>query len=71
MVSVCGGRGRCSTCRVRIVSGLDEGLQNLHEWLAHALLIAAAAHAAAALVMGRLERVRLVRAMVTGVKRPY
>ncbi len=49
----------------------DEGLQDLHELLAHALLIAAAAHAVAALVMGRLERVRLVRAMVTGVKRPY
>lgn len=49
----------------------DEGLQVLHALLAHALLIAAGAHAAAALVIGRLERVRLVRAMVTGVKRRY
>lgn len=49
----------------------DEGLQVLHEVLAHALLLAAGVHAAAALLMGRLERVRLVRAMITGVKRPY
>jgi len=49
----------------------DEGLQDLHEVLAHVLLIAAGLHAAAALAIGRLERVRLVRAMVTGVKRPY
>ncbi|TCS97924.1 hypothetical protein EDC36_107131 [Tepidimonas ignava] len=31
--------------------------------------MAAGVHAAAALVMGRLQRVTLVRAMVTGVKR--
>jgi len=48
----------------------DEGLQNLHETLANGLLWAAGLHAAAAIVMGRLERVDLVRAMVTGVKRP-
>lgn len=48
-----------------------EGLQELHEWLAHGLLLAAGLHAAAALVMGRIERVHLVRAMVTGVKRSY
>lgn len=49
----------------------DEGLQDLHARLADTLLWAAGLHAAAALVMGRLERVHLVRAMVTGVKRPY
>lgn len=49
----------------------EEWLMELHELLAHALLVAAGLHAAAALVMGRLERVRLVRAMVTGTKQPY
>jgi cytochrome b len=49
----------------------EEWLMELHEWLAHGLLIAAGLHAAAAIVMGRIERVNLVRAMVTGVKRPY
>ena len=48
----------------------DEGLQELHERLANALLAAAVVHAAAALVLGRLERIRLIRAMVTGVKEP-
>lgn len=47
----------------------DEGLQDLHEWLANALIGAAAAHALAAIVMGRRERVNLVAAMLTGVKR--
>lgn len=47
----------------------EEWLQELHEWLANGLLLAAGLHAAAAIVMGRLERVNLVRAMVTGVKR--
>jgi cytochrome b len=46
-------------------------LQDLHEGLAHGLLISAGLHAAAALVMGRLERTRLVKAMVTGVKERY
>lgn len=44
-------------------------LQELHEWLADGLLLAAGLHATAAIAMGRLERVNLVRAMVTGVKR--
>ena len=44
-------------------------LQELHEGLAAALLWLAGLHALAALVLGRLERVPLVRAMVTGVKR--
>ena len=47
----------------------EEWLQELHEGLANTLLMAAGVHAAAALVMGRLQRVTLVRAMVTGVKR--
>lgn len=46
-------------------------LMALHEWLARTLLAAAGLHAAAALVVGRRERVRLVRAMVTGVKEYY
>lgn len=46
----------------------EEWLQDLHEALADALVASAGLHAAAALVMGRLERTRLVKAMVTGVK---
>ena len=49
----------------------EEWLQDLHELLANGLLAAAGLHAAAAIVMGRLERTRLVRAMVTGEKRYY
>lgn len=47
----------------------EEWVEELHEGLANALLLAAALHATAALVMGRLQRVHLVRAMITGVKR--
>jgi cytochrome b len=47
----------------------DEWLEELHEGLANALLALAGVHALAAIVMGRLERVNLVRAMLTGVKR--
>lgn len=47
----------------------DEGLQDLHEALADTLIGAAGVHALAAVAMGRLERVNLVAAMVTGVKR--
>lgn len=47
----------------------EEWLQELHEGLANTLLMTAGVHAAAALVMGRLQRVTLVRAMITGVKR--
>lgn len=47
----------------------DEWLQELHEWLANGLIVLAGLHAAAALVLGRLEGIDLVRAMVTGVKR--
>ncbi len=49
----------------------EEWLMELHESLAQALLWAAGLHAMAAIAMGRLERVRLVRAMVTGVKQRY
>jgi cytochrome b len=49
----------------------EEWLQELHEWLAHALLLAVGLHAASAIVMGRIERTRLVKAMVTGVKERY
>lgn len=48
---------------------LDEVLEELHEGLANALMLAAGLHAAAALLMGRLERVNLVQAMWTGRKR--
>ena len=46
----------------------DETMQEIHETLATTLIWLAGLHAASALVMGRIERVRLVRAMFTGVK---
>lgn len=49
----------------------NEALEALHEWLADGLLVLAGLHAAAALLMGRLERTRLVKAMFTGVKERY
>ena len=49
----------------------EEWLQDLHELLANGLIALAGLHAAAALLMGRIERTRLVRAMVTGVKQRY
>lgn len=49
----------------------EEWLQDLHEAVGEGLLIAAGLHAAAALVMGRIERTRLIKAMVTGVKERY
>lgn len=49
----------------------DEALQDTHEALANVLLLAAGLHGIAAIVLGRLERVRLVRAMITGVKQFY
>ena len=39
--------------------------------LANALLLSAGLHAASAIVMGRIERTRLIKAMVTGVKERY
>lgn len=49
----------------------EEWLQELHELLANTLVLSAGLHALAALVMGRIERTRLVKAMVTGVKERY
>lgn len=48
-----------------------EWLQQLHEALAELLLGAAGVHAMAAVVLGRMQRVTLVKAMVTGVKKSY
>lgn len=49
----------------------DEWLEEVHEVLANTLMLAAGLHALAAIILSRLERVRLVRAMFTGVKTPY
>lgn len=49
----------------------DEWMQALHEGLANALIALVGLHAGAALVMGRLERINLVKAMVTGIKQRY
>lgn len=46
----------------------DEWLQELHEVLASALIALAGLHAAAAILMSRIERTNLVAAMFTGVK---
>lgn len=58
------------------MQGLDafwgvEWVQELHEGLGEWLLPMVGLHAAAAIVMGRIERTRLVKAMVTGVKERY
>lgn len=49
----------------------DETLEEVHEALAEGLIWLAGLHAAAALVMGRFERTRLVKAMFTGTKEHY
>jgi cytochrome b len=46
----------------------DEWLEEVHEALASTLLGLAGLHAAAAIIMGRLERTNLIGAMITGVK---
>ncbi len=46
----------------------EEWLQDLHELLGNLLISLVTLHAIAAIVMGRLERTRLIRAMVTGIK---
>jgi cytochrome b len=49
----------------------DELLQDVHEILGNVLIGLATLHAVSALVMGRLERTRLIRAMFTGVKERF
>ena len=46
----------------------EEWLEELHEGLAETLLGLAGLHAAAVIVMGRLERTNLIGAMITGIK---
>lgn len=46
----------------------EEWLQEIHEFIANTLIALATVHAAAAIVMGRLEKTRLIRAMFTGRK---
>ncbi len=46
----------------------EEWLQNTHAFIADALIAFAFVHALAAILMGRLERTRLIRAMFTGRK---
>jgi len=48
-----------------------EWMQDIHEAVGQALMVLAGLHAVSALVMGRLERTRLVKAMFTGVKELY
>lgn len=49
----------------------DELLMDVHEVLGNLLIGLATLHALAAIVMGRLERTRLIRAMFTGVKERF
>jgi len=46
----------------------EEWLQNLHRNIGNALIGMATLHAVAAIVMGRMEKTRLIKAMFTGVK---
>lgn len=46
-------------------------VQDLHEGLGEGFMPMVGLHALAALVMGRIERTRLIKAMVTGVKERY
>lgn len=46
----------------------DEVLQTVHEVSSHALMILAALHVLAALILSRLEKTNLIKAMLTGVK---
>jgi cytochrome b len=48
-----------------------EWLMDLHEGLGEWLMPMVGLHVAATIVMGRIERTRLVKAMVTGVKERY
>lgn len=49
----------------------EEWLQDVHELLGNVLIGLATLHALAAIIMGRLERTRLIRAMFTGVKERF
>jgi len=46
----------------------EEWLQDLHRLIGNVLIAMATLHALASIVMGRVERTRLIKAMVTGVK---
>lgn len=46
----------------------EEWLQNTHAFIADSLIALATVHAIAAILMGRLERTRLIKAMFTGKK---
>eukprot|EP01041_Mallomonas_annulata_P020899 gene20899-40817_t len=48
-----------------------EWLMDLHEGLGEWLMPMVGLHVAATIIMGRIERTRLVKAMVTGVKERY
>ncbi len=62
---------RHNACQLSEAGGNTRKINALHEAVGDGLLIAAGLHAAAALVMGRIERTRLIKAMVTGVKERY
>ncbi len=46
----------------------EEGLEELHEMLANTLLVLGAIHAASAVLIGKLQKTNLIKAMFTGYK---
>lgn len=46
----------------------EEGPEEVHEALANLLMVLAGAHALAAIVLGRIEKTHLIKAMITGIK---
>jgi cytochrome b len=46
----------------------EDGIKEIHAWLAHALIVLAAIHVLGVLVMSRVHRENLVAAMLTGRK---
>lgn len=46
----------------------EQWVQDLHRMIGNVLIGFALVHALAAIVMGRLERTRLIKAMFTGIK---
>lgn len=49
----------------------EEWLMESHEILSHTLMVMVFIHVSAAIIMGKIERVKLIKAMVTGNKERY
>lgn len=49
----------------------EDWLMELHELLSHLLMAMVFIHVSAAIIMGKIERIKLIKAMVTGYKERY